>query len=46
MRNRRELYRIRIENLDWNNRIIFVPDNGAFHLHFAEHCPRLSGFRQ
>src|SRR5229473_1385910 len=27
MRNRRELYRIRVENLDWNNRIIFVPDS-------------------
>jgi len=27
MRNRRELYRIRMENLDWNNRIIFVPDS-------------------
>ena len=26
-RNRRELYRIRIENLDWKNRIIFVPDS-------------------
>jgi integrase len=26
-RNRRELYRIRIENLDWRNRIIFVPDS-------------------
>jgi hypothetical protein len=26
MRNGRELYRIRIENLDWSNRIIFVPD--------------------
>jgi hypothetical protein len=25
MRNQRELYRIRMENLDWNNRIIFVP---------------------
>jgi integrase len=27
MRNQRELYRIRKENLDWNNRIIFVPDS-------------------
>ena len=27
MRNGRELYRIREENLDWNNRIIFVPDS-------------------
>jgi len=27
MRNRRELYRIRVENLDWNNRFIFVPDS-------------------
>jgi integrase len=27
MRNRRELYRIRIENLDWKNRTIFVPDS-------------------
>lgn len=27
MRNERELYRIRIENLDWNNRVIFVPDS-------------------
>jgi integrase len=27
MRNGRELYRIRIENLDWSNRIIFVPDS-------------------
>jgi len=27
MRNGRELYRIRTENLDWNNRIIFVPDS-------------------
>jgi integrase len=25
--NGRELYRIRTENLDWNNRIIFVPDS-------------------
>ena len=27
MRNERELYRIRIENLDWSTRIIFVPDS-------------------
>jgi integrase len=27
MRNERELYRIRVENLDWNNRVIFVPDS-------------------
>ena len=27
MRNGRELYRIRIENLDWNDRIIFVTDS-------------------
>jgi integrase len=27
MRNRRELYRIRIENIDWKNRTIFVPDS-------------------
>ena len=27
MRNGRELYRIRTENLDWNNRIIFVADS-------------------
>ena len=27
MRNGRELYRIRIENLDWSTRIIFVPDS-------------------
>ena len=27
MRNGRELYRIRAENLDWSNRIIFVPDS-------------------
>jgi integrase len=27
MRNQRELYRIRVENLDWDNRIIFVPDS-------------------
>ena len=27
MRNRRELYRIRIENMDWKNRTIFVPDS-------------------
>jgi integrase len=27
MRNERELYRIRIENLDWESRVIFVPDS-------------------
>lgn len=27
MRNERELFRMRIENLDWNNRTIFVPDS-------------------
>ena len=27
MRNERELYRMRIENLDWANRVIFVPDS-------------------
>lgn len=27
MRNRRELYRMRNENLDWKNRTIFVPDS-------------------
>ena len=27
MRNERELYRTRIENLDWENRLIFVPDS-------------------
>ena len=27
MRNGRELYRIRTENLDWSNRMIFVPDS-------------------
>jgi integrase len=27
MRNGRELYRIRAGNLDWDNRIIFVPDS-------------------
>jgi integrase len=27
MRNQRELYRIRVENLDWENRVIFVPDS-------------------
>jgi integrase len=27
LRNERELYRIRIENLDWENKIIFVPDS-------------------
>ena len=27
MRNERELFRMRIENLDWQNRMIFVPDS-------------------
>jgi integrase len=27
MRNERELYRTRIENLDWEKRLIFVPDS-------------------
>jgi integrase len=27
MRNQRELYQIRIENLNWKNRVIFVPDS-------------------
>lgn len=27
MRNERELYRIRIENIDWINKLIFVPDS-------------------
>jgi len=27
MRNERELSRMRIENLDWDNRVIFVPDS-------------------
>lgn len=27
MRNQREPYRVRIENLDWQNRVIFVPDS-------------------
>jgi integrase len=27
MRNERELFRMQIENLDWNNRAIFVPDS-------------------
>ena len=31
MRNQRELYQIRIENLDWKNRIIFVPDSKTPH---------------
>ena len=26
MRNERELFRMRIENLNWENRVIFVPD--------------------
>ena len=27
MKNQRELYRMRIENLDWRNHVIFVPDS-------------------
>src|SRR6266852_9951394 len=27
MRNERELYRMRIENMDWESRVIFVPDS-------------------
>jgi integrase len=27
MRNERELYRMRVENLDWESRVIFVPDS-------------------
>jgi integrase len=27
MRNERELYRTRIENINWNDRVIFVPDS-------------------
>jgi integrase len=27
MRNERELFRMRIDNLDWQNRVIFVPDS-------------------
>jgi integrase len=27
MRNERELFRMRIENLDWDNRVIVVPDS-------------------
>ena len=27
MRNQRKLYRLRIENLDWENQVIFVPDS-------------------
>jgi len=27
MRNERELFQMRIENMDWNNRTIFVPDS-------------------
>jgi integrase len=27
MRNEREIFRMRIENLDWQNRVIFVPDS-------------------
>lgn len=29
MRNERELFQMRIENLDWQNRVIFVPDSKA-----------------
>lgn len=27
MRNERELYRLRVENLDWDSKVIFVPDS-------------------
>jgi integrase len=27
MRNERELYRVRIENIDWMNKLIFIPDS-------------------
>jgi len=27
MRNERELFRMRIENLNWENRVIFIPDS-------------------
>ena len=27
MRNERELFRMRVENLDWDNRVIFIPDS-------------------
>jgi integrase len=27
MRNQRELYRMRVENLDWEDRVLFVPDS-------------------
>ncbi|HEY5177396.1 MAG TPA: hypothetical protein VII95_17700 [Terriglobales bacterium] len=27
MRNERELYRMGIENIDWNKQVIFVPDS-------------------
>jgi integrase len=27
MRNQRELYRMRVENMDWENRVIFNPDS-------------------
>jgi len=27
MRNERELYRVRIENINWNDKVIFVPDS-------------------
>jgi len=29
MRDERELFRMRIENLDWQNRVIFVPDSNT-----------------
>ncbi len=27
MRNEREVFRMRIENLDWGSRVVFVPDS-------------------
>ncbi len=27
MQNERELYRVRIENIDWMNKLIFIPDS-------------------
>ena len=27
MRNARELYRMRVENIDWNSRVIFNPNS-------------------
>jgi integrase len=30
MRNQRELYRMRVENIDWANKVIFVPDSKTF----------------